>query len=88
MAATGSSTELCRLGVVQKNSRPNHTTTSGKVERFQQTRKNCLRAQPPQPATIAELQTLLEAIGRSVHRRDEVCRGTVEGAWGVGRWNG
>jgi transposase InsO family protein len=26
--------ELHRLGVVQKNSRPNHPTTCGKVERF------------------------------------------------------
>jgi len=45
--------------VVQKNSRPNHPTTCGKVERFQQTMKNWLRAQPDQPATIAELQSLL-----------------------------
>ncbi len=45
--------------VVQKNSRPNHPTTCGKVERFQQTLKNWLRAQH-QPATIAELQTLLD----------------------------
>ncbi len=40
--------------VVQKNSRPNHPTTCGKVERFQQTLKNWLRAQPTQPATIAD----------------------------------
>ena len=46
--------------VVQKNSRPNHPTICGKVERFQQTMKNWLRAQPAQPATIAELQTLLD----------------------------
>ena len=39
--------------VVQKNSRPNHPTTCGKVERFQQTMKKWLRAQPDQPATIA-----------------------------------
>ena len=45
--------------VVQKNSRPNHPTTCGKVERFQQTMKNWLRAQI-QPTTIAELQALLE----------------------------
>jgi transposase InsO family protein len=45
--------------VVQKNSRPNHPTTCGKVERFQQTMKNWLRAQPDQPSTIDELQTLL-----------------------------
>jgi transposase InsO family protein len=46
--------------VVQKNSRPNHPTTCGKAERFQQTLKKWLRAQPDQPATIAELQALLD----------------------------
>ena len=51
--------ELVRLGVRQKNSRPNHPTTCGKVERFQQTLKNWLRRQPP-PATITELQTLCD----------------------------
>jgi transposase InsO family protein len=51
--------ELRALGIVQKNSRPNHPTTCGKVERFQQTMKNWLRAQLNQPATIAELNTLL-----------------------------
>ena len=52
--------ELRRLGIVQKNSRPHHPTTCGKVERFQQTLKKWLRAQPVQPATITELQTLLD----------------------------
>src|SRR5215213_6960377 len=52
--------ELRRLDIVQKNSRPNHPTTCGKVERFQQTMKKWLRAQPDQPATIAELQALLD----------------------------
>lgn len=52
--------ELRHLGITQKNSRPNHPTTCGKVERFQQTLKKWLRAQPDQPATIAELQTLLD----------------------------
>jgi transposase InsO family protein len=56
---TGLEHELKRLDIVQKNSRPNHPTTCGKVERFQQTMKKWLRAQPVQPATIAELQTLL-----------------------------
>ena len=51
--------ELRRLGIVQKNSRPNHPTTCGKVERFQQTLKAWLRAQP-QPATISQLQALLD----------------------------
>ena len=52
--------ELRRLDIIQKNSRPNHPTTCGKVERFQQTLKKWLRAQPAQPATIAELQALLD----------------------------
>ena len=53
--------ELRRLGITQKNSRPNHPTTCGKVERFQQTLKRWLVAQPIQPATIADLQALLDA---------------------------
>jgi len=62
--------ELRTLGVVQKNSRPNHPTTCGKVERFQQTMKNWLRGQPDQPATVAELQALLERfVGEYNHRR-------------------
>lgn len=52
--------ELRRLGIAQKNSRPNHPTTCGKVERFQQTMKKWLRTQPVQPATLVELQTLLD----------------------------
>jgi transposase InsO family protein len=54
--------------VTQKNSRPNHPTTCGKVERFQQTMKNWLRAQPDQPATLAELQTLLDAFVNEYNR--------------------
>jgi transposase InsO family protein len=56
----GFEAELVRLGVQQKNSRPNHPTTCGKVERFHQTLKRWLTAQPDQPATIDELQALLE----------------------------
>jgi transposase InsO family protein len=52
--------ELRRLGIEQKNSRPNHPTTCGKVERFQQTMKAWLRAQARQPATVAELQLLCD----------------------------
>ena len=50
--------ELRRLHITQKNSRPNHPTTCGKVERFQQTLKSG-RAQPDQPTTLTELQTLI-----------------------------
>lgn len=52
--------ELRRLHIAQKNSRPNHPTTCGKVERFQQTLKKWLRAQPAQPVTITELQQRLD----------------------------
>jgi transposase InsO family protein len=52
--------ELRRLGVVQKNARPNHPTTCGKVERFQQTLKKWLTAQPVQPTTLAQLLTLID----------------------------
>jgi hypothetical protein len=53
--------ELHRLGIAQKNSRPNHPTTCGKVERFQQTLKKWLTAQPAQPATLTQLQALIDA---------------------------
>jgi transposase InsO family protein len=61
--------ELKRLNIVQKNSRPNHPTTCGKVERFQQTMKKWLRAQPAQPTTIAELQTLLDTFADEYNHR-------------------
>ena len=56
----GFEAELRRHGIRQKNSRPNHPTTCGKVERFQQTLKKWLRAQPDQPATIQQLQALID----------------------------
>jgi len=65
----GLETELRRLHVVQKNSRPNHPTTCGKVERFQQTMKNWLDAQHDQPATIEALQTLLERFAEDYNQR-------------------
>jgi transposase InsO family protein len=55
----GFESELDRLRVRQKNSRPNHPTTCGKVERFQQTLKRWLAAQT-QPASLGALQELLE----------------------------
>jgi transposase InsO family protein len=61
--------ELRRLDIVQKNSRPNHPTTCGKVERFQQTMKKWLRAQPDQPLTVAELQTLLDVLAEEYNQR-------------------
>ncbi len=70
--------ELAALGVTQKNSRPNHPTTCGKVERFQQTMKTWLARQGEQPATLDALQPLLDRFAheynhhrphRSLHRR-------------------
>jgi Integrase core domain len=52
-------TELHQLGIVQKNSRPNHPTTCGKVERLQQTLKKWLDV-TRRPSTIAKLQVLLD----------------------------
>lgn len=51
--------ELVILGIDQKNGRPNHPQTQGKVERFQQTLKKWLRAQPA-AATLAGLHTQLD----------------------------
>ena len=56
----GLEADLRRLGVRQKNGKPNHPQTQGKVERFQQTLKNWLRAQPAQPADLTQLQVLLD----------------------------
>jgi transposase InsO family protein len=63
--------ELNRRHIVQKNSRPGHPTTCGKAERFQQTLKKWLRAQPEQPTTIAELQTLLDRFADEYNHRLE-----------------
>jgi transposase InsO family protein len=52
--------ELRRLGVTQKNGKANHPQTQGKAERFQQTLKNWLAAQHPQPEALAQLQALLD----------------------------
>ena len=57
----GLENELRRLGVRQKNGRPNHPQTQGKIERLWQTLHKWLAAQPAQPAALAELQAQLDA---------------------------
>jgi transposase InsO family protein len=47
------------LGIEQKNSRPNHPQTQGKIERFHQTLKRWLAAQA-KPRGIQKLQVLLD----------------------------
>jgi transposase InsO family protein len=55
--------ELDLLGVRFRHSRPYHPQTCGKVERFHQTQKKWLTAQPPAP-TLAALQRQLDRFRR------------------------
>jgi transposase InsO family protein len=50
---------LASLGITQKNGHPGHPQTQGKIERFHQTLKRWLAAQPA-AATLAQLQTQLD----------------------------
>ncbi len=60
---------LADLGIIQKHSRPNHPTTCGKVERFQQTLKKWLAARPA-PDDLTALQNLLDGfVDEYNHRR-------------------
>ena len=60
--------ELRHLGITQINSTPNHPTTCGKVERFHQTLKKWLTAQP-RAATLAELQSHLDNFVQEYNQR-------------------
>jgi transposase InsO family protein len=60
--------ELRRLGITQKNGKPGHPQTQGKVERFQQTLKNWLAAQPA-AVTLTELQAQLDAFAAVYNQR-------------------
>ncbi|MGA1837668.1 IS481 family transposase [Herbiconiux sp. 11R-BC] len=61
--------ELRELGIDQRNGSPNHPQTQGKVERFQQTMKNWLRARPDQPDNIEQLQHLLDLFADEYNNR-------------------
>ncbi|MER3387343.1 MAG: IS481 family transposase [Microcella pacifica] len=62
-------TELRDRNIVQKNGSPSHPQTQGKVERFQQTMKNWLRAHDPQPRSLEELQQLLDQFAEEYNER-------------------
>lgn len=57
---TGLERYLAENNITQKNGRGNHPQTQGKVERFQQTLKNWLQRQHHPPASITDLQALLD----------------------------
>jgi transposase InsO family protein len=61
-------TELERLGITFKNSRPYHPQTCGKVERLHQTLKRYLARQPA-ARTIRELQAQLDAFAHYYNTR-------------------
>jgi transposase InsO family protein len=50
---------LASLGIAQKNGHPGHPQTQGKIERFHQTQKRWLAAQPA-AATLTDLQAQLD----------------------------
>lgn len=60
--------ELTLLGIEQKNGRPNHPQTQGKVERFQQTLKKWLTARPPAP-DLPALQQLLDEFAHTYNTK-------------------
>ena len=65
-------TELERLGIANKNSRPYHPQTRGKIERLHQTLKRYLARQKP-ARTLTELQAHLDAFAHYYRGRDGRC---------------
>ena len=76
-------TELLALGIAYRHSRPYHPRTCGKVERFHQTMKRFLAAQP-KAATISELQAQVDrfaAYYNEVRPHRGIGRRTPKVAW-------
>jgi transposase InsO family protein len=63
---------IASLGIIQKNGHPGHPQTQGKIERFHQTLKRWLAARP-RPATLAELQKLLDTF-RAIYNTERTHR--------------
>ncbi|MGZ6801347.1 MAG: integrase core domain-containing protein [Mycobacteriaceae bacterium] len=64
----GIEANLVALGIPMRHSRPYHPQTCGKVERFHQTLKRFLTAQPP-PESIHELQDQIDAFTERYNQR-------------------
>jgi transposase InsO family protein len=76
-------TELLALGIAYRHSRPYHPQTCGKVERFHQTMKRFLHAQP-KAGSIAELQAQVDrfvAYYNEVRPHRGIGRRTPRAAW-------
>ena len=66
----GLETELRRLGITQKNGKPNHPQTQGKVERFQQTAQEMARApSTPSPPRSPSSKALLDTFTTAYNHR-------------------
>ncbi|MGH2555322.1 MAG: IS481 family transposase [Actinomycetota bacterium] len=78
-------TELLALGIAYRHSRPYHPETCGKVERFHQTMKRFLGAQP-KATSIRELQAQVDrfvAYYNEVRPHRSIGRRTPRVAWGA-----